>query len=106
MAAQALLRALRSVAHNAPDVPIAIYSDSKVSVDTYNFYAPNWERLGWRKPGGTRPSNGAIWRLIVSRKKRLPRVTVKWMKGRANSLGNRRADELTHLARSPFKSSS
>jgi ribonuclease HI len=103
MEALALWRALKSIEHNAQDEPVTIYSDSKLSVDTYNTYLVSWERNGWRKSDGKKPENLSIWKLIAARKKRLPNVAVKWVKGHGSSVGNHRADELTHLARSPFK---
>jgi ribonuclease HI len=72
---------------------IAIYSDSKLCVDTLTQWAAGWERRGWKRKSGPIANLELVkeaWALHQAH----PHVRLQWIKAHDGSLWNEYADAL------------
>lgn len=91
----AVIQALRSLTR--PDIPAAIYSDSKYVVNGVNLYLNGWVARDWRKSGDGQVLNVELWkalkRLLDARPPGSP-VTFTWVEGHSGCAGNDEVDRL------------
>ena len=95
----AIIRALEYCRDRASEWAAAtIYSDSNLSVQTYNSWMAGWEKLGWRRKRGP-VENLDLVKQLAQLKNDCPEVALQWIKGHAGGKWNEYADRLTHLGR-------
>ena len=86
----ALIRALEALPASEH---VALYSDSKLVIDTLTKWARGWERNGWRRKTGEVKNVDLVrraWALVQER----PHVELRWIKAHDGSLWNEYADAL------------
>ena len=76
-----------------PGKPTIIYSDSKLCVDTFNVWAKEWEKRGWKKKKGD-IKNLELVQEIYETLQRRPEITLQWIQAHAGYRWNEYADSL------------
>jgi ribonuclease HI len=77
-----------------PDVPITVYTDSMLIVNTLTKWAKGWESRGWRRKEGEIANLElvqAAWALLQQR----PNVRLEWIRAHDGSRWNEYADALS-----------
>ena len=79
---------------------VTIYSDSKISVQTFTSWLPGWKRAGWKTSTGKPVENQGLIKCIDTYLQRLPlKVDFEHVYGHAGNDWNERADKLAELGR-------
>lgn len=99
----AVLNALRFCRSLPCDLPVRVLSDSQYVVNAVNVWMESWKRNGWLTSTGDPVANRRLLTAIddqvyACRMNDRP-VSLSWVRGHANVMGNERADELAKLAR-------
>ena len=79
--------------------PVCLYSDSRYVVNGVNMWLARWSRNDWKKRGGGPVLNRDLWQRLERALARVPRVSVRWIRGHGRNTGNRRADKLAEAGR-------
>jgi ribonuclease HI len=89
---QALLMAENEVAKQEP---VAIFCDSKYAIQCVTQWAVNWEKKGWKKPGGEIKNLALIQRMYALYMKLKKSVQVLHVNGHVGVEGNELADRMS-----------
>jgi ribonuclease HI len=73
--------------------PAVIYSDSKLCVDTFNIWAKDWEKRGWKKKKGD-IKNLELVQEVYDILQNRPEISLKWIQAHAGYRWNEYADSL------------
>lgn len=84
------------------DPPATIFSDSQYAVNAVNSWAQGWEKKGWIRKGGP-IKNLDLIKALLSSKRDLPHLKLKWVKGHNGDFWNGMADKLANQARMEMK---
>lgn len=76
---------------------ITIYSDSQYAVKGITEWMHGWKKKNWRKKGEDIP-NRDLWEKVYEAYSAVGEVTVKWVRGHANSEWNIYTDKLCEEA--------
>ena len=77
-----------------PDLPVTVYSDSQLVVNTLTKWAKGWEARGWKRKEGEIANLDLVqkaWALIQAR----PSVRIEWIRAHDGSRWNEYADALS-----------
>ena len=74
--------------------PAAVYTDSKLCVDTINTWAAGWERAGWKRKTGP-IKNLDLVKVLYAKAKERPELTLQWIRAHDGSRWNEYADSLS-----------
>ena len=74
--------------------PAAVYTDSKLCVDTITKWAPGWERAGWKRKTGP-VQNLDLVKVLYAKAKARPELTLQWIRAHDGSRWNEYADSLS-----------
>ena len=86
------LRALIEAFRRLPaDAEVAVYSDSKLCVDTLNEWAPRWRQRGWRRKGGPIANLDLVQELYQLAEAR-PGASLRWIRAHAGTRWNEYVD--------------
>ncbi len=91
---QALIRAEQEIAKGKT---IAIFCDSKYSIQCVTQWAAGWEKKGWKKPGGEIKNLELIQRMYALYLKLKGRIRVLHVNGHVGIEGNELADRMSIL---------
>jgi ribonuclease HI len=83
--------------HWDPD-PVVIYSDSQLSVRTYNEWMAGWEARGWKRRQG-QVENLDLVKQLAALKQDCPHARLVWVKAHAGLTWNEYADQLVWRGR-------
>ncbi len=108
-----LLKALEAAKSVSPELgAINIWCDSQYVVNGATDWRHKWKKQGWNKRGENSPKRGEdtavknvdLWIEIDAALSddRAEVITIRWVKGHAEILGNERADELAEMGRLKF----
>lgn len=93
----AMQEALNFILNRKPK-KVIIYTDSKYVVNGLNEWCANWIKTNWIKPDGSVVLNKEYWEELYSLKNKLLELkidlTIEWVKGHSNNVGNDEADRL------------
>ena len=89
---QALLMAEKEIANEAT---VAIFCDSKYSIQCVTQWAVNWEKKGWKKPGGEIKNLDLIQPMFALYMKLRKSVQVLHVNGHVGVQGNELADRMS-----------
>lgn len=89
---QALLMAEKEIENKAT---VAIFCDSKYSIQCVTQWAVNWEKKGWKKPGGEIKNLELIQRMFALYTKIRKSVQVLHVNGHVGVEGNELADRMS-----------
>ena len=92
---QALIMAETEIANGGS---VAIFCDSKYSIDCVTQWAVNWEKNGWKKKGGDIKNLSLIKEMFALHQSLIDDVKVFHVKGHAGVEGNELADRMSILA--------
>ena len=86
------LRALIEAYRRLPeDAAVAVYSDSKLCVDTINEWAEGWEKRGWRRKSGAIKNLDLVQELYALARTH-PNVNLQWIKAHDGARWNEYVD--------------
>jgi ribonuclease HI len=84
-----------------PDEEMTVYTDSALSANTINLWAPSWERQGWRRGPKKEPiANLDLVQRLYDLASAHPRAKIEWIKGHAGNRWNEYADQLSRAYQS------
>jgi ribonuclease HI len=76
-----------------PTVPLDVWTDSNLCVQTINEWAPAWKQRGWRRNGGPIKNLELVQELYALALSR-PNLTLRWLRAHDGSRWNEYADWL------------
>ena len=91
----ALIAAFRALPE---DAEIAVYSDSRLAVDTITKWAPGWERKGWKRKGDPLKNLDLVKELLALYR-RHPKCKLEWIAAHSGNRWNEYADSLANAWR-------
>jgi ribonuclease HI len=101
-----LLKAIEKAAQLSHDrADVSIWCDSTYAVTGANEWRHKWKRNGWKKNPNSpeRVKNVDLWIAIDEALSAYPvrytQISIRWVKGHANIVGNERADKLAEMGR-------
>lgn len=75
------------------DAKVTVWTDSQLCVNTFNTWAPQWEKRGWRRKSGPIKNLDLVQELYALVKSH-PRAELRWLKAHAGSRWNEYVDTL------------
>ena len=92
-----------ALAHARDEPLVTVVSDSRYCIDAINSWLPGWVAKKWRKSDGAPVLNRDLWQLAWAlleerQRKRLPKVTLRYVKAHSGNASNERVDKLAKAA--------
>ncbi len=93
MEGKAILAAIR----DSDGEQCEIFTDSEFWINVITKWAPNWEKKGWKKPGGEIKNLDVVREVFPLYQQ--SKATLTWVRGHEGDIGNEMADEWANKAR-------